>query len=166
MFAGLVLLAVVLFIIPNEYTGKINYLFVKVTSPALNLLPKSIRPQKDTVSREEHNEIFGAYAKTRAQLLRLQDDHAKLSGIRQKLPDTGGRVVTAKVVRTSLGGGRSELVIDKGSDHYLRDEQYVICSGQCTVIGTQGSDQSLDLCTSNEVSYLLLQYVYFILNSH
>ena len=136
MFVGLILLAVVFFIIPARYTTKINYFFVKVTSPVLNLFGKSVRLGEDTVSREEYQKVFTGYAIAKAQLLRLQADNEKLSGIRQSLPDTGGRVVMAKVVRTSLGGVRNELVIGKGSKDHIRAGQYVVSSGQCTVIGT------------------------------
>ena len=135
MFVGLILLAVVFFIIPTRYTTRINYLFVKVTSPVLNLFGKSLRLQEDTVSREEYNKVLNDYAKTNAQLLQLQVDYEKLSGMPQRLPDAGGRVVMAKVVRTSLGV-RSELVIDKGSADHVRNGQYVVSSGRCSVIGT------------------------------
>ena len=136
MFAILFLLAVVFFIIPTRYTTRINYFFAKVTSPVLNLFPKSLRHREDTVSCEEYNKVITDYAKTNAQLLRLQSDHEKLSGIRQSLPSESGRVMMAKIVRTSLGGVRSELVIDKGSVDHVREGQYVVSSGRCSVIGT------------------------------
>lgn len=136
VFVVLSLLAVGFFVIPAAYTTGINYFFVRVTSPVLNFFPKSFRPQDVTVSREEYNKVFNAYAKTNAQLLRLQSDYEKLSGIRQSLPDVGGRIVMAKIVRTSIGAVRSELVIDKGSADHLRNGQYVVCSERCSVIGT------------------------------
>ncbi len=136
VFVGLILLAAFLFIIPARYTTRINYLFVKITSPVIGLLPKSIRLHQDTVSREAYNDVIEAYAKAHAQLLRLHADNKKLSGLRQKLPETEGRIMMAKVVRSSLSGARSELVIDKGAEDHLRLGQYVLCSEQCTVIGT------------------------------
>lgn len=136
MFVVLVILAAGFFIIPARFTTRINYLFVRITSPVLNLFPKSFTTGEDTVSRTEYNDVITEYAKANAQLRRLQADYEKLSGIRQSLPDAGLKIVMAKVVRTSVGGVRSRLVIDKGSEDHLRPGQYVVSSGRCTVIGT------------------------------
>jgi cell shape-determining protein MreC len=136
IFVVLTLLSVFFFILPTAYTTRVNYLFVRVTSPVLNLFGKSLRPREDTVSRDEYKKVFNAYAKTNAQLLRLQSDYAKLAGIRQSLPDASGRIVMAKIVRTSIVGVRSELVIDKGSADHVRAGQYVVSSARCSVIGT------------------------------
>lgn len=136
VFVGLFFLAMFFFLVPSRYTTQINYLFVKVTSPVLGLFPKTSRQSQDMVSREEYNKLEEVHAKVYAQLLSLQSDYEKLSGIRQKLPETEGKIMIAKVVRSSLSGLRSELVIDKGAEDHLRVGQYVLSSEQCTVIGT------------------------------
>jgi len=136
VFVGLFLLAMFFFLVPSRYTTTINYLFLKISSPVLNMFPQSVRFGEDMVSRQEYNEIITAYAKSHAQLLRLQGDYEQVSGIRQKLPESEGKIMIAKVVRSSLSGGRSELVIDKGSEDHLRPGQYVLSCGESTVIGT------------------------------
>ncbi|MBW8036693.1 MAG: hypothetical protein FVQ79_13975 [Planctomycetes bacterium] len=136
VFVGLFSLALFLFLVPSRYTTRINYLFVKITSPVLNLFPKSVRFRDDMVSRQEYDDIVTAYAKTHAQLLRLRGDYSKVSGLHQSLPEIEGQIMMGKVVRTSLIGGRSELVIDKGADDRLQVGQYVLSCEPYTVIGT------------------------------
>jgi len=136
VFAGLFILAMAFFLVPSRYTTGINYLFVKITSPVLGLFPKSVRFRGDMVSQQEYNDVVTAYAKSHAELLRLQGDYQKLSGLRQTLGEVEGRIMMGKVVRTTLSGRRSELVIDKGTADYLQVGQYVLSADECTVIGT------------------------------
>ena len=136
LFVGLLLVGILFLLVPSRYTAGINYFFVKVTSPVLNLFPKKVRFREGMVLQEEYDKLITAYANSHAELLKLKGDYTKLSGLRQKIGKIEGRIVIAGIVRTTANGMRSELVIDKGSADHLRVGQYVLSTDESTVIGT------------------------------
>lgn len=135
IFVVLLIGANVLLLLPQEHTKKINYFFVRITSPLVNLIPRSLPEDDETVSKNEYNELLRSYENLQGRFQHVIEINNKVSGIRQRLPMPGPAIVIANISKMPHGGQRSEIVINKGSFDKLRKGQYVLSAEDGSVIG-------------------------------
>lgn len=134
-FVALLIGANVLLLLPHEQTKKLNYFFVRITAPLLNLIPKSSPADNETVSKFDYNELVRSYENLQMRFQHEREINFRLSGIRQHLPQPGPSIVIANVSKVSIDGQRSEFVINKGSKDGLKKDQYVLSTENGSVIG-------------------------------
>lgn len=134
-FVALLIGANILLLLPQEHTKRLNYFFVRVTAPLLNLFPRPQDISDETVSISQYNELRRSYENLQVQFENLGKTNDTLAGIRQHLPDPGTNYVIASISKVSIDGQRSEFVINKGSRDGLKKGQYVISAENGSVIG-------------------------------
>lgn len=139
VFIALLIGANILLLLPQKQTSKINYFFVKITSPLLNIFPRSNPSKDDMVLKSEYDELLAAYHNLQADLEVIMEKNRKLSGIRQKLPKPGPSIAMANVCKVTIEGQRNELVINKGSGDGLKKGQYVLSAETDPKTGLAGT---------------------------
>ncbi|MBW8015701.1 MAG: hypothetical protein FVQ82_05905 [Planctomycetes bacterium] len=139
VFIALLIGANVLLLLPQKYTARVNYFFVKITSPIVNLIPRSNPSKNDTVKKSEYDKLLVQYKNLQADLEVIIEKNRILSGIRQKLPKPGPAIVIANVSKITLEGQLNELIISKGSDDGLKKGQYVLSTEPDPETGLAGS---------------------------
>jgi len=133
--------AVVLQFMPRKYTSPVNNMFFDLFNPVLKIgrdvqmdamrLPAG---QQDAVSRADYEKLWKVYKNMHAQLLKLHGDYERLAKMRTALPQFFSGIVQAHVTSTPSSFSH-EIIINKGSDAYVRPGQYVLSAQQNSVIG-------------------------------
>lgn len=143
IFIALLIGANALLLLPQEHTAKINYFFVKITSPLLNLIPRSNPTKNDTVSKAEFDKLLAEYANLHGRLQKISEINRNLAHMRQNPPMPGPAILMAKISKVNEEGQRNEIIINRGSDDGLKKGQYVLSAGHdrednlsTSVIGT------------------------------
>lgn len=143
LFAALLIAAAALQLAPHRYTQRLNFFFLGVFRPVLNIgLPgfsRIFRPSPSTeefVSRSEHDELWKAYNNTHGQLLQMQQEYEKLALVRGGLPKPGPGLVLARITIPAISSFAHEVIINKGADDGLEVGQLVLCRSQSSVIGS------------------------------
>jgi len=141
LFAGLLIIGIVIFLLPQGLNNKLNFLFFKLFNPVLsigrNTTPEIFRPapsSKDFVTRREYDRLWIAYKNLYADLVIEHKRFDKLAQIRSQLPKPGPKLVLAGVISSPVSGFRNELIINKGSDDGIKTGQYVL--GENSIVGT------------------------------
>lgn len=142
LFARLLLAASILLLIPQKYTGQLNYFFLTVFGQVVRFTegksPEIFKPifsEADFVSRYDYLNLEKEYNNALATIRQLRSEYEELSSIRKNIPNDKIGIVPAKVIPKAYSG-TDELVINKGSLDLLRLNQYVLIrEGNC-VIGT------------------------------
>jgi len=143
LFTTLVIVAIVFQVIPQKHTERLNFLFLKVFKPVLNVGPESypavFRPAgnaEESVSRSRYNELWKDYMNTQAALLEMQRKFETLSGVRSELPKPVPPLVLAKVLTSSIDGFGHKVVINAGTSSGIETGQYVLDTSQTSVVGS------------------------------
>ncbi len=143
LFTALLIVAIVFQVIPRKHTERLNFLFLKMFKPVLNVGPESypdvFRPAPDTeesVSRSRYNELWKDYMNAQAALLEMQRKFKTLSGVRSELSEPVPPLVLAKVLTSSIDGFGHKVVINAGTAAGIQTGQYVLDTGQTSVIGS------------------------------
>ncbi len=143
LFTTLLIVAIAFQVIPQKHTERLNLLFLKVFKPVLNVGPESypavFRPAGDTeesVSRSRYNELWKDYMNVQAALLEMQKKYETLSGVRSELSKPVPPLVLAKVITSSIDGFGHKVVINAGTTAGIQKGQYVLDTGQTSVIGS------------------------------
>jgi len=139
VFIALLIGANILLLLPQEYTSKVNYFFVKITNPLRNLIPRSNPSKDDTVSKSEYDELIVQFRNLQVDMEEIMDKYKKISRIRQKLPKPGPAIVMAKVSKVTIEGQRNELVINKGLADGIKKNQYVLSADIDPLTGLAGT---------------------------
>ena len=143
LFITLVIVSIVFQLIPQKHTERLNFLFMKVFKPVLNVGPESypdvFRPAGDaeeSVSRYMYDELWKEYMNAQAALLEMQRKFKTLSGVRSELSESPPPLVLAKVITSSIDGFGHKVVINGGTAAGIQTGQYVLDTGQTSVIGS------------------------------
>ena len=134
MLAGLISLFA-----PQNITNKFQFAFARVfrwplsISRSMSLSTRVHQPITGTVSRRKYNQLQNHLANVIEQLNLEHKEVEKLSGMRVRLPLAGAKLLPADVIRTSVGGLRSELIINRGQSDGIAVGQFVL--GDNSIIG-------------------------------
>jgi rod shape-determining protein MreC len=161
-FWGLLILSILVYIIPQSKTNKLNflfqYLFGRIThigrdfSP--NTSPDTTAPDQ-TVSQDEYNSLWKKYANLQARQAELEKENATLSRIRKQFEFSDSGLLQAKII-TAIRSTRQELIINKGAEQQVAAGQLVLSPQKDSVIGivreTAESIARVGLLTDSSVS--------------
>ncbi|MGA2916385.1 MAG: rod shape-determining protein MreC [Sedimentisphaerales bacterium] len=135
LFTGLLLIGIILLLIPQNITSKLNFAFFDIFGFFLNIGSSAAYQQKiqtdlpDAVSRREYNKLEVAYENLQSQFQEQKKQIDLLSRIRMTEPDPATGLVLAKVVNRR----KNEFIINRGSADGLVKGQFVL--GDNAVIG-------------------------------
>ncbi len=127
---------------PGRITGTLNSAFLGLFGWCMNIdmshdRPAAGNPQinlDDYVPRSEYNKLLTEYDNLVADLIEMQNKYETLSGMASDLPAVGAGLLIADVIKCDITAGRHEMIINKGSDDGIAENQYVL--GGSSVIGT------------------------------
>ncbi|MCE5185741.1 MAG: hypothetical protein LLF76_06415 [Planctomycetaceae bacterium] len=141
LLTSFLILALILLLLPQRITSGVNHLFVDVFKPVLewgrdvqmNVI--RLRPgQEKIVNKADYDKLWKVYKNLHAQLLDLHADYEKVAAIRSSLPQFYSGVVLAHVTGAPSSYGH-EIIINRGSESLIEPGQYVLSSGQNSIIG-------------------------------
>ncbi len=136
-FIVLLICANILLLLPQKHTRHLNYFFVRITSPLLNLIPGSQPAKDDTVSKSEFDKLLVSYENLHGRYNKLVETNLRLTAIRRQfLPLPEPAIVIANISKKTTDGQRNEIVINRGSGDGLKKGQYVLSAERGCVIGT------------------------------
>lgn len=136
VFFTLLLLGNVLLFVPQDRTKALNFSFLKTFGPILNPVPRTDPSQKDTIALSSYNKLWKECNNLKATLAQVRNENRTLTDIRTTLPSPGPAIIIAKIVKASIDGQRSELIINKGKKNGLALDQYVLSVDSSSVLGT------------------------------
>ncbi len=142
LFATLLIVAIVFQVIPERHTERLNLLFLKVFKPVLDIGPRGLdilRPAgnaEESVSTSRYNKLLKDYRNAQADVLEMQRRYEVLSRVRSELPKPVPPLVLAKVLTSSIDGFGHKVVINAGTAAGIQTGQYVLDTGQTSVIGS------------------------------
>ena len=126
---------------PQNWTNKFQFAFARVFSWPLNIsrsLSFSARAKQlpmDVVSRIEYDRLQNHLSNVMEELNQEHQKVKTLGGLRDRFPAMeGAKFTIADVITDSVGGLRSELIINRGSNDGLAKGQFVL--GDNSVVGT------------------------------
>jgi rod shape-determining protein MreC len=135
------LLAALIFLLtPQSLTNKFQFAFVRIFRWPLSigrnvsLLARTRRPPADVVSRREFNKLQNLKDDILEQRDQAYREIKKLSGLQQRFPLEGAKLMPAGVITAAIDKLRSELIIDRGQKDGLAKGQFVLADN--SVIGT------------------------------
>ena len=135
LFTGLLLIGIILLLIPQNVTSKLNFAFVDIFGFFLNIGESAAhqpKPRGDSplsVSRHEYNKLQVAYDNLQTQFQEQKKQIDQLGRIRMTEPDPAAGLVLAKVINRR----KNEFIINRGSADGVVKGQYVL--GDNAVIG-------------------------------
>ena len=141
-FSVLLAFGLLLLLLPQSFTSRLNFLFAKIFSPVLSAgraSPANFSPSSSTedfIGRGEYEELWKAYENLHADLMTLHSDYEKLANFRKGLPKPGPGLVLSRVTNVAIGPFDRKLFIDKGSLDGLQSGEYVTCENRNSIIGT------------------------------
>jgi rod shape-determining protein MreC len=150
LFIGLFLTGIILLLLPQNVTSKVNFAFIDIFDYFLNMGSAAQKPRVNSadsyVSKQAYLQLQAAYSNLEAQHAELKNQFEKLSKVRLTEPNPSSGLVIAKIVNRK----EHQLIINRGSKDGLAAGQYVL--GDNAVIGLveQVSDDisSVQLITS------------------
>jgi rod shape-determining protein MreC len=135
LFIGLFLTGIILLLLPQNVTSKVNFAFIDIFDYFLNMGSTAQQPRNNIntsggyVSKQEYLRLQTAFANLEQQHGELKKQFEKLSGVRLTEPDPSSGLVIAKVVNRK----EHQLIINRGAKDGLAVGQYVL--GDNAVIG-------------------------------
>jgi len=141
-FFILLAFGLLLLLLPQSFTSRMNFLFARIFSPVLSAGRASQKvfhpssPTEESIPRGEYEELWKAYENLHADLMTLHSDYEKLARFRKGLPKPGPGLVLAKVINVSISPFDHKLFIDKGSSDGIQAGEYVTCENRNSIIGT------------------------------
>jgi cell shape-determining protein MreC len=156
LFFAFLIVGVMLLLIPDRYTGRLNESFLLFFDPVLSIGPKipDFLPgpgtsSEDSVDQQKYDELWKEYKNQGEELVKLKKDYQELAKIRKGVPglaDSG--LIPATVVKKSISGHGHELIIRKGSNGDVEVGQYVLAPNisnpvKSSIIGTVSEVRNL-----------------------
>ena len=135
-----ILAGFILLFSPQTLTNKFQFAFARVFHLPLSLgrnISLSAGTQHSVtniVSRGKYNRLKNHLANVMEQLYQEHQIVEVLSRLRNRFALEGANLVHADVITASIGGGRSELIINRGENDGLAKGQFVL--GDNSIIGT------------------------------
>jgi len=124
---------------PQNLTNKFQFAFAHIfrwplsIGRNISLSARMQQPLTGVVSRREYNLLQNYLANVIEQQNQEHQKIEKLSGLRNRLPLEGAKLVVADVITASIDGSHGELIISCGVDDGLAAGQFVL--GDNSVIG-------------------------------
>jgi cell shape-determining protein MreC len=140
LFTWFMLAGSIFLFAPQNITNKFQFAFARIfrwplsISRSISLSTHAYQPMTDVVPRREYNQLQNHLANVIEQLNLVHEDVEKLTGMRARLPLQGASLVPADVIRVSIAGSRSELIINRGQSDGLAEGQFVL--GDNSIVGT------------------------------
>ena len=134
LFFAFLIVGVMLLLIPQRHTSRLNEGFLLFFNPVLSISPKMPdfvpipgSPSDDSVDQQKYDELRIQYENQWAELRRLREDYQSLAKIREGLPGLAeSSLIFANVVKTSKSGHGHELIIRRGSTANVEEGMYVL----------------------------------------
>lgn len=151
LFTGLLLIGIILLLVPQSVTSKLNLAFFDVFGFFLNIGSSAAYQQKaqpdspEDALRREYNQLQVAYQNLQAQFDEQKKQIEQLGRIRMTEPDPAAGLVLAKVINRR----KNEFIINRGSADGLVKGQFVL--GDNAVIGCI-EDVSADISSVKLIS--------------
>jgi len=102
LFIGLFLTGIILLLLPQSITSKVNFTFIDIFDYFLNMGSASqkqrINAPESYVSKQEYQRLQTAFANLDQQHTELKQQFEKLSKVRLTEPDPSSGLVIAKIV--------------------------------------------------------------------
>jgi len=158
-FWGLLVLSILLYIIPQSKTNKLNLLFQALFGRithigrdfSSNTSPDTTTPDK-AVSQEEYNTLWKKYENLQARQAELEKENASLSRIRKQFDLSESGLLQAKIIAVI----KNTLIINKGTEQQVAAGQLVLSPQKDSIIGiireTDKSIARVGLLTDSSVS--------------
>ena len=148
LFITLLLAGIVLLLLPQRHTQKLNFMFQRIFGKFLSARPADpvnfpYKPvEGELIPRREYNKLLSEYNNTHMKMLALLEDYETLSDIKRSLPKVGPGLVMAKVNYSSITAIGRELRVSPtaANKDIIKEGQYVI--GDNSIIGTISSVSS------------------------
>jgi len=143
LFTWFMLAGFILLFAPQNLTNKFQLAFARIFRWPLSIgrsISLSANTQSarggltDVVSRREYNKLQNHLANLTEQLYQEHQKVENLSGLRDRLPLKGAKLVLADVIGAFTDGLRSEFIINRGENDGLAQGQFVL--GDNSIIGT------------------------------
>jgi len=143
LFTWFMLAGFIFLFAPQNLTNKFQLAFARIFRWPLSIgrnISLSAHTQSarggltDVVSRREYNKLQNHLANLTEQLYQKHQKVENLSGLRDRLPLKGAKLVLADVIREFIDGLRSEFIINRGENDGLAQGQFVL--GDNSIIGT------------------------------
>lgn len=134
MFIAFLIVGILLQLIPQKHTKRMNGAFLRFFNPVLNipggkiprLLPRRRISTEDFVSKDEHNELWNQNKNLQGKLDELQRRYDTLAKISSGIREPGAGIVLAQVLKITINGYGHEMIINRGSRDGLKVNQYVL----------------------------------------
>lgn len=158
-FWGLLVLSILIYIIPQDKTNKLNFLFQYLFGYITNIgrdfpsdtSPGAVTPGQ-TVLQDEYDTLWKKYKNLQAQQAELEKENAALSRIRRHFDLSDSGLLQAKIITVS----KNTLIINKGTEQQVAAGQLVLSPQKDSVIGivreTDKSIARVGLVTDSSVS--------------
>lgn len=153
LFISLVLTGIILLLIPQNVTSRLNFAFIDIFGFFLNIGSPAVYYQNPEnslpffVPRHEYNRLWVAYSNLQAEVFEQKKQIEELGRVRMTEPDPATGLVMAKVINRR----KDEFIINHGSADGLTKGQYVL--GDNAVIGcieqVSADISSVELITSS-----------------
>jgi rod shape-determining protein MreC len=140
LFTWFTLAGFIFFFAPQNLTNKFQLAFAHIfrwplsIGRSISLSTHTQQPLTDVVSRREYNKLQNHLANLTEQLYQEHQKVENLSGMRNRLPLKGAKLVLADVIREFIDGLHSEFTINRGENDGLAKGQFVL--GDNSIIGT------------------------------
>ena len=140
LLAWFILAGFILIFAPQNLTNKFQLAFAHIfrwplsIGRNISLSARTQPPITDAVSRREYNKLQNHLANLTEQLYQEHQKVEKLSGLRNRLPLKGAKLVLADVIREFIDGLHSKFIINRGENDGLANGQLVF--GDNSIIGT------------------------------
>ena len=140
LFTWLMLAGCILLFTPQNLTTKFQFAFARIfrlplsISRNISLSARAQQPFSDVVSRSEYNRLQNHLANLTEQLQQEHQYTEKLSGLRNRLPLEAAKLVIADIISATISSSHNELIINRGSDDGIAQNQFVL--GDNSIIGT------------------------------
>jgi len=124
---------------PQSLTSKFQFTFARLFrwplsfGRSISLYARPGQPRNDVVSRKRYNQLQNHLAAVIAQRNEEHKKVEKLSGLRNRLPLEGVKLMVADVVTASIDNLHAELIINRGTDDHLARGQFVL--GDNSIVG-------------------------------
>jgi len=135
MLAGLIFLFA-----PEKLTNKFQFSFARIfhwplgIGRNISLSASAQQSPANVVSRREYNKLQNYLVNITEELAQERQKVQKLSGLHNRRPMEGAKLVFADVITAPVGVSKSELIINRGRDDGLAEGQFVL--GDHSIIGT------------------------------
>jgi len=142
IFSSFLVAGLVLFFLPKSLTSKVSLFFHDTFQPVLQIgragrmdTERLQTNSEEFVNRSDYTRLWKSYKNLYAQLLSLHEEYERLSNIRSGLPQLSAEgLVLAKITGT-VSNYSHELIINKGSEAFVRPGQFVLSEQKDAVVG-------------------------------